>query len=150
MKKNGKKPPAKTNGHTNGATPNPPTAETFKRRFEFTLSKTEQVERNTELLTVLDRLERARTERLSAMSNYKTLIDSLNERKNELRIALRTRTEEREVDCLERRNDDARTVETVRLDKQAIVDVRPMIGAELQLELPTGKKKKGRAAEAMA
>jgi hypothetical protein len=110
------------------------------RRFEellpCTLTPEELIERGTQLEAALAVVDTITAERKKANDGFKARTELAMERVGELRDAVRTGKEEREVECIESFELRLGCARTVRVDTGEYIRERALRQSELQPELP--------------
>lgn len=105
------------------------------RKLPVRLTDTELLAKSKELAARITELEDVEATKKSAVAQCKLKSDDLEAEIHDLAKILRTGREDREVEVKELRNDQARTIEVIRIDTGEIVESRPMTIHELQKPL---------------
>jgi hypothetical protein len=103
----------------------------FKQKLPCRLDSAVKDAKGDELANVINRRLALLEERREAMAEFKQQITALDERERELAGDVSTRTESREVECIERLT-VTNEIEVVRLDTGEVIDRRNADGADLQ------------------
>jgi hypothetical protein len=106
-----------------------------KRLLACRLTTDELLERGGRLAGKMDKRERVDDERKEKASEYKEQLEQIDAEIAQLRRAIASGTEEREVPVVERRIDTGNRIEMVRLDTGEVVSERAMTIEERQGEL---------------
>lgn len=110
-------------------------ADRFAKSLPCDLTREEAALKAQQLVSVMKDRQEAEEEKKEVVTEYVTRIKEYDRDLAKLAVQIRTNTEFREVECVERRNFHANTIETVRLDLGTIVYSRAMTAAERQEEL---------------
>lgn len=119
-------------------------SDVFQRNLPVTLTDEELRHRGDALAAQLDELDRIEAKVKAAKEAAKGPKEKAEATIGELRRQLRTRSEDRLVDCEEVKRFAQRCAETIRLDTGEVVSTRPLTAQEMQTELsviPGGKKR---------
>jgi hypothetical protein len=106
------------------------------RLLPVALSADERAQRSLRLAERLSRRRDVQHEKRTAVEIAGRELRDLELEIDALTEIVASGHEIREVRCTERRDLDRRVLEVVRLDTDDIVDSRPLVEAELQVELP--------------
>ena len=100
------------------------------------LTEAELLARGDEAARLQDDRDRAEAARDAANKASKAAIQGIEEQQHELLRQVRNKTERRDVEVIDRRNEGA--METIRLDTSELVRSRPLTPEELQITLFRG------------
>lgn len=117
--------------------------ETYKlvedtRIVRVALTKDELIEQGRIMIEAMDEAERARASLKALSAEIKADEERARERANEAKALMRSRHEDRSVDCHQVHNWTRDKVYTVRLDTGEIIGVRGMHNYERQIDIPEG------------
>jgi len=105
----------------------------FTKEIDVALTDTEWEERSKMLGVAIEDLEKAKAKAKESASAHGTIVKAVDKKVHDLGRAVRERKEERSVLCVERENTRLFRWETVRLDTEEIIDVRPMNDEDLSV-----------------
>lgn len=112
-----------------------PVSRKFTRPLDVKLMDGELLAKLDELAAKLVKKEEVEDELKNVSAGYKGQIKTLRQEIHDITKAVTTKTEEREVECEERMNFTASTVEVVRLDTLEVVESRAMTLRERQRDM---------------
>ena len=105
------------------------------------LTEAELLARGDEAARIQETRDRKDGERDAANKAAKAEIQGLEETLHHLLRQVRRKSEDREVEVLDRRNEDELTMEVVRTDTGEVIRSRPLTPEELQIKLfPAGEQ----------
>lgn len=107
-----------------------------KRRLPVPLTGKEFEARAVELAKCHDQIAEIEAKKKEANDEFKRQVGTVVSRKNELRVAIQERREDREVECEWRENFRQKCWELWRLDTNKKVDTMAMTAEDLQGSLP--------------
>ena len=107
----------------------------FQEMLRCALTDEEVATRADRCARVVKERDEAETTRKNVNKAMKKAIDDLDLEIRALAYEVRDRAAYREVNCLDRENHEAGTMETVRLDTGEVVRDRPLTAAERQLSI---------------
>lgn len=114
------------------------------------LTDEDVADRKNKLVKAESELQKVSAEKAEAMADFNS---TLKDRRNEIRTlvaAIQTGSEEREVECYERRDEKRGAMETVRADTGEVIHDRPLTAEERQVDMFSGKPKGKRGKKAQA
>lgn len=109
--------------------------EPFMKELPCKLTEEERLTKGDECAAKLVEVRDLELEKAAQAKEMKAKISRASLRVAELKDEIRTRTEYRDVECSESRDDHTQCIVTRRLDTGAIVDSRPMNDHERQTSL---------------
>jgi hypothetical protein len=108
---------------------------TVTRSLPVMLTEDELLARGDALEKELGKLDECEERKKTEVAKINKDMALIEEGIRKLRSSIRLRTEDREVECTDRKDWDNHTVQTIRLDTGEIIDERPMTSAERQMSL---------------
>lgn len=117
--------------------------ETFTKELPIPVSDEILAKHAKEMANEMGRLEELEREKKEFVSNINADIQETLDRAKAAGRVVRHSAVFEEVACIERRNEENETIETIRLDNNEMVDERPMTEEDRQLPLPSGDDEAG-------
>ena len=114
--------------------------ERFVEDLACELTDAEVLERSDALVAHLGTRDATRARQKAAMKTFKAELEAIDEDVSSLAKSIRTRSEGRDVECIERANYTIDQVEVVRLDTGDVVRCRAFEHDERQLGLELDRK----------
>lgn len=107
----------------------------FLQKVRCKLTDEELIQRGQEHAEACEQIERVNIEKKAAMASYRSRLNDLVEEEKMIREVVETRSEEREVECIEKEDAQRPEMVTYRCDTLAEISRRAMTEDERQGEL---------------